>query len=117
VIAFLNLGVAEIAVILVLAVMIFGKRLPQVAGETFRHVNRLRRHLDDLRRESGIDREIFDVKRTFRDAARDAEAEPTAARPYPGRPAWSSDRREAAPEAPDADAPAPERPDAADPPG
>jgi Sec-independent protein translocase protein TatA len=93
-----NLSFAELAVILIVAVMVFGKRLPQVAGEAFRGVTRLRRHLDDLRRDSGIDREIFDVKRSFRDVAREVEAEPTRENPYPGNPVrrvGSEDRREA----------------------
>lgn len=83
-----NLSFAEIAVILILSVLIFGRRLPEVAGQAFRQVTKLRRHLDSLRRESGIDREIFDVKQTFTDFARDVEAEPTATQPYPGNAGW-----------------------------
>lgn len=96
---FWNLGFAEIAVVLIVSVLIFGKRLPQVAGEAFRQMSRLRRHLDTLRRESGIDREIFDVKRSFRDLGRDIEVEPTPSRTHPRTPAWR-ERRESAEAAP-----------------
>jgi len=101
---FWNLSFGEIAVVLILAVLIFGKRLPQVAGEAYRTVAKLRRHFEDLRRESGIDREIFDVKRTFRDAAREAEAEPVVKKaPVPDTPKWSEDRREEVADEPDAE--------------
>ena len=90
---FWNLSPIEIAVVVILAVLVFGKRLPQVAGDAFRQMGRFRRYLDELRRESGIDREIYNVKSTFTGMARDIESQPTASRPYPGHPG-TDDRRE-----------------------
>jgi Sec-independent protein translocase protein TatA len=118
-VAFLwNLGFSEIAVVLIVAVLIFGKRLPQVAGDAVRQVAKLRRHLDTLRRESGIDREIFDVKRTFHDLGRDIDVPPTPRRPS-GAPGGWRERREAAAGAPaeGADAAASDAPRALSDPG
>jgi Sec-independent protein translocase protein TatA len=78
-----NLSVPEIALIAIVSVLVFGRRLPQVAGQAMRNLSRMRRHLDNLRRESGIEREIYDVKESFQDLAREASAPPPSA-PYPG---------------------------------
>jgi sec-independent protein translocase protein TatA len=78
-----NLSFSEILLIAVVAVMVFGKRLPEVAGQTVRQVAKLRRNLDDLRRESGIDRELRDVSGALRSLSRDMTAPPPA---YTGRP-------------------------------
>lgn len=71
----------------VIAVLIFGRRLPEVAGQAMSHVARFRRTLDDLRRETGIDREFRDMRRQFDDASREAtrmlEAEVNAVRTEP----------------------------------
>lgn len=98
---FWNLGPIEIGVALILSVLIFGRRLPQVAGQGMRHAARARRYLEDLRRESGIDRELHDVRRTFSDAAREVRVEKSQSRPYPRRPEVE-DRREPEPEPDDA---------------
>ncbi|MEM7307148.1 MAG: twin-arginine translocase TatA/TatE family subunit [Planctomycetota bacterium] len=86
---FWNLSMGEIALIALIAVLVFGRRLPEVAGQAMRNVARLRRQLDDLRRESGIDREIYDVKSTFRDlgreVSRESEPRPAAALPVEDR--------------------------------
>ena len=71
-----NLGMQETLIIAVVAVLVFGKRLPQVAGEAMRALAKVRRQLDDLRRESGIEREMYDIQAGFRDAAREASREP-----------------------------------------
>ncbi len=78
-----NLSFSEILLIAVVAVMVFGKRLPEVAGQTVRQVAKLRRNLDDLRRESGIDRELRDVSGALRGLSRDMTAPPPV---YTGRP-------------------------------
>ncbi len=49
--------------IALVAVLVFGGRLPQVAGEAAATVQRLRRALTDLRRESGIDQELQNARR------------------------------------------------------
>src|SRR5690349_6914603 len=63
-----NLGATEIVVILVVAILIFGPRLPQVAAEAAGWVMKLKRSLNDLRRDSGIDREISEVRRQVENA-------------------------------------------------
>lgn len=50
-------------VIAVIAVLVFGARLPQVAGEAAAMVQKLRRALSDLRRDSGIDEELRNARR------------------------------------------------------
>lgn len=50
-------------VIAVIAVLVFGARLPQVAGEAAATVQKLRRALTDLRRDSGIDDELRNARR------------------------------------------------------
>jgi TatA/E family protein of Tat protein translocase len=75
-----GLSFLEILVILVVAILVFGPRLPQVAGETAATLQRFKRTLSDLRRETGIDQEIYRAKREFEEAARQARAaNPTGA--------------------------------------
>lgn len=50
-------------VIAIVAILVFGQRLPQVAGEAAATVQKLRRALGDLRRESGIDQEFHRARR------------------------------------------------------
>ena len=63
-----NLGPTEIVVIVVVAILIFGPRLPQVAAEFAGWIMKLKRSLNDLRRDSGIDREISEVRRQVENA-------------------------------------------------
>lgn len=63
--AFLNLGVSEMVVILVVAIVIFGRNLPSVAVQAAANVAKLRRSLTDLRKETGIDEEIRRAQREF----------------------------------------------------
>lgn len=53
----------ELMVIAFVAVIVFGQRLPQVAGEAAATVQKIRRALNDLRRDSGIDQEIRNARR------------------------------------------------------
>jgi Sec-independent protein translocase protein TatA len=66
--AFLNLGVQEIVILAVIAILVWGRRLPEVAGQAAGAVQRMRRSLDDLRRETGIDREIQNARRAVDEA-------------------------------------------------
>jgi Sec-independent protein translocase protein TatA len=66
--AILNLSPVEIVIILVVAVVVFGRRLPEVAGQAAGAVQRMRRSLEDLRRETGIDREIQNARREIDEA-------------------------------------------------
>jgi Sec-independent protein translocase protein TatA len=58
----------EMVVIIVVAILVFGPRLPQVAAEAGGWVVKLKRTLSDLRRDSGIDREIAQVRREVENA-------------------------------------------------
>ena len=67
-----NLAPWELLVIAVVAVIVFGKSLPQVAAKGYMQLRRLRRSMEELRRESGIDREMRSIEREMRDAEREA---------------------------------------------
>lgn len=69
-----NLAPLEIVVIAVIAILIFGKRLPDVAGRFLYQIRRMRQSMYDLRRETGIDQEIRNVERSMRQAAWEAES-------------------------------------------
>ena len=99
-----NLGLPELLVIAVIAVLIFGKNLPQAASKAYMQARKLRNAVDDLRRDSGIEREIRNIERNMREAewevrklesqtrselkavprARPAEASPPSAAEPPG---------------------------------
>ena len=65
-----GLSPIEIVVIGVVAILAFGQRLPQVAGEAAATLQKFKRSLSDLRRETGIDQEIYRAKREFEDSVR-----------------------------------------------
>ena len=71
-----NLGWFEVVLVAILAVVVFGGRLPQVAGQVVRVMAKLRRMFDDLRRDAGIDRAMRDVQDTMRDIDREASIDP-----------------------------------------
>src|SRR5688572_30587805 len=97
-----NLGGLELVLIAIVAVFVFGKNLPEAASKAYLQRRKLRNAVDDLRRESGIDRELRDIERSVREAEwearrRDALAPPAApqvpraspaapAAPQPGAP-------------------------------
>jgi Sec-independent protein translocase protein TatA len=64
----LNLSFLEILLIAVVAVIAFGPRLPQVAAEAAHFVGKMRRSLAELRRDTGIDREIEEARRSIEGA-------------------------------------------------
>jgi Sec-independent protein translocase protein TatA len=68
-----NLNIGEVLLILVVAVVVFGKDLPRVVVDLAGHVHRAKRALSDLRRETGIDQELRQVDYTVRRAAREAQ--------------------------------------------
>ena len=78
-----NFGWGETLITVVIAVLIFGKNLPQVAGKLFGHVRRARQAVDALRRETGIDRDFHDIGRTMRDVEYEAKATPPPGIPAP----------------------------------
>ena len=70
-----NLSTTEILVVGIVAVLIFGKRLPEVASQTFGQLRRLRQGMDQFRRETGIDREMRSIEHTLGDLQRDVTIE------------------------------------------
>lgn len=80
---FTNIGLQELLVIAVIAVLIFGKDLPQAASKAYLQVRKLRGAVDDLRRESGIDREIRNLERSMREAEWEVKKLDNLARPEP----------------------------------
>ena len=91
-----NLSLGEVMTILVAAVLIFGRRLPEVAARGAVHMQRLRRGMQEFRRESGFDEEIRKARRMIENpvqtAFQEAKKEPASWRP-------PSPRVEAHPEA------------------
>ena len=81
-----NLSWFELALVALLAVLVFGRRLPQVAMDAARQLYRLRRALSEMSREAGLDDEIRDLQRSVRDATRADVREPSSpARKSPPR--------------------------------
>ena len=62
-----NLDFSELMIVLFVAILIWGKNLPKVAGQAGAYVAKLRRQLDQMWRETGMDREIRDVQRNIQD--------------------------------------------------
>lgn len=62
-----NLGFGEFMIVAVVALLVFGKRLPHVAGQAGAQLARLRRSLDTLWRETGVAREIRSVQNELHD--------------------------------------------------
>ena len=63
-----NLGGTELLLVFVVALLVFGRRLPQVAGDAAKQMTKLRRSLDAAWRDTGMDKEIQQVRRDI-DAA------------------------------------------------
>jgi Sec-independent protein translocase protein TatA len=63
-----NLGGTELLIVFVAALLVFGKRLPQVAGDAARQMAKIRRSLDEAWRDTGMEKEIAQVRRDL-DAA------------------------------------------------
>lgn len=61
-----NLHIMEIVLVIVVAIMIFGRRLPQVAARAAVELGRLRRSMQHMWRETGIEKEIRDVQAEVR---------------------------------------------------
>lgn len=78
-----NINPTELLLIAIVAILVFGRRLPEVAGQAAAHVQRARRAFNDLRRETGIDTEIREARRTFEQAQFEARLDPGAPRIRP----------------------------------
>ncbi len=93
-----NLAPLEILVILVIAVLVFGKDLPQAASRAYAQIRRLRNAVDDLRRDTGIDRELRNIERSVREAEWEARSSTPARASTPVLPARALPASTAAPE-------------------
>src|SRR5262245_47020186 len=63
-----NLGGTELLIVMAAALLVFGKRLPQVAGDAAKQLVKLRRSLDEAWRDTGMQQEILNVKRDLESA-------------------------------------------------
>ena len=68
-----NLSVGEFLFIAILAVLVFGRNLPQVLGQLYGQLVKMRRSFDQLRRDTGIDHELRRMRTTLEDTAREAQ--------------------------------------------
>ncbi|MFT4710082.1 MAG: Sec-independent protein translocase protein TatA [Planctomycetota bacterium] len=80
-----NLSPGEVIVVLIASILIFGRRLPEVAAKGAVQLQKLRRGVNDFKRESGFDEEIRKAKRLvdnpIREAAKELKKEPASWRP------------------------------------
>lgn len=81
----------EVLLVLLVGLLLFGGRLPEVAKDIGRFFIRMRRSLEELRRESGLDETLRDLERETRDIR-----QPTLPR-LPGRSPEPGDAQEPKP--------------------
>jgi Sec-independent protein translocase protein TatA len=65
---FEDLGFPELVVIGIAGVLLFGKRLPEVAGQAGQQLVKFRRSLQQVKAESGMDQEVRKIQRTLEEA-------------------------------------------------
>jgi TatA/E family protein of Tat protein translocase len=58
-----NLGFSELMIVVVVAVLIFGKRLPEVAAQAGAQLGKFRRSLQDIKNETNIDEDLRKIQR------------------------------------------------------
>lgn len=94
-----NINPTELMLIAIVAILIFGRRLPEVAGQAAGHVQRARRALNDLKRESGIEDELREVRRAM-DVTANPQPKPAPGAKLPAveRPSQTIGRHESAPQ-------------------
>jgi Sec-independent protein translocase protein TatA len=63
-----NLGFFELMIVLVAAILIFGKRLPEVASQAGQQLVKFRRSLEQIKTETNIDNEIRKIQRDIQSA-------------------------------------------------
>ncbi len=69
-----NLHVSEILIILVVALIVFGERLPEVAMRGAAQLVKLRRTVSQMWREAGLEDELRRVRREMEDQIRKVPA-------------------------------------------
>jgi Sec-independent protein translocase protein TatA len=65
---FEDVGMSEILVIGIVGVLLFGKRLPEVASQAGQQLVKFRRSLQQVRADSGMDQEVRKIQRTLEEA-------------------------------------------------
>ncbi|MDP6538019.1 MAG: hypothetical protein QF903_03690 [Planctomycetota bacterium] len=70
-----DIAAVEVILVAAVAVMVFGKDLPQVAAKAFVGVQKLRRSVSQVWRESGMNEEIRKLQRELDQAKRDLHRE------------------------------------------
>jgi Sec-independent protein translocase protein TatA len=65
---FEDIGMSEILVIGIVGVLLFGKRLPEVASQAGQQLVKFRRSLQQVKAESGMDQEVRKIQRTIEEA-------------------------------------------------
>jgi Sec-independent protein translocase protein TatA len=90
-----NVNPTELLLIAVVAVLVFGRKLPEVAGQAAAQLAKARRAINDMRRESGLDEEL----RRARSAAQELDPRRVLEAPRPAR-ALDGVARQRAPIAP-----------------
>jgi len=65
---FEDIGFTEILVIGIAGVLLFGKRLPEVAGQAGQQLVKFRRSLQQVKAESGMEQEVRKIQRTLEEA-------------------------------------------------
>lgn len=63
-----NLGFSELMIVLIVAILIFGKRLPEVASQAGSQLAKFRRSLQDIKNETGIDNDLRNIQRDIQNA-------------------------------------------------
>ncbi len=63
-----DVGFGELLVVAVAGILFFGRRLPEVASQAGAQLVKLRRSLQDLKNETGVDHEVRKIQRSFQDA-------------------------------------------------
>ena len=58
-----NLHSSELIIIALVAILVFGRRLPEVVAQAAHGLGRLRAGLEKMRQDTGIDRELREVQR------------------------------------------------------
>jgi sec-independent protein translocase protein TatA len=106
--AFLNVGFAEMVVLFIVALLVFGERLPDTLRSVGRGYARFRRQLQDATRP--VREEIAKIER---EAARDLPSPLPRGSGYPSEPLQTPDTPSAEPSPTTAAAPPPRTPPAA----
>lgn len=60
-----SIGPLEMVIVVFAAILVYGRRLPEVAGEAAGWVQRARRSLNDLKHETGLDEELRNARQTM----------------------------------------------------